>query len=227
MISFKGAHFPKEVILYAVFFYVRYAVSYRDLEEILAERGVKVDHATLNRWVVNYSPALALKAKNRKRAIATSWRMDESYIKVKGQWVYLYRAVDKFGDTIDFMLSERRDEAAATKFFKQAIDANGLPVKVVMDKSGANQAGLENINFLLMLAGLICFTEICQVKYLNNLIEQDHRFIKKITQPMMGFKAFHSARATIEGIETAHMIRKGQLTDDNIPAYQQFMALAG
>ena len=154
--------------------------------------------------------------------------MDETYVKVKGQWVYLYRAVDKFGDTVDFMLSEQRDEAAATTtFFKQAINNNGFPHKVVMDKSGANYAGLENINMLLMLAGLISFIEICQVKYLNNLIEQDHRFIKKITKPMMGFKAFHSAKATIDGIETAHMIRKGQLSDENIPAYKQFMALAG
>lgn len=151
MINFKGAHFPKDVILYAVFFYVRYAVSYRDLEEILEERGVKVDHATLNRWVINYSSSLALAAKSRKRTVATSWRMDETYIKVKGEWVYLYRAVDKFGDTLDFMLSEHRDEEAATAFFKQAIDANGLPKKVVMDKSGANYAGLENINILLML----------------------------------------------------------------------------
>jgi putative transposase len=227
MVSFKGTHFPKDVILYAVYFYVRYAVSYRDLEDILAERGVKVDHATLNRWVISYSPALALEAKNRKRAVATSWRLDETDIKVKGEWVYLYRAVDKFGDTVDFMLSEKRDEAAATAFFRQAIDGNGFPHKVVMDKSGANHAGLENMNCLLMLAGLISFIEICQVKYLNNLIEQDHRFIKKITKPMMGFKAFYSARATIEGIETAHMIRKGQLTEESIPAYQQFLALAG
>ena len=166
-------------------------------------------------------------AKKRKRTVATSWRMDETYVKVKGQWVYLYRAVDKFGDTIDFMVSEHRDEAAATAFFKQTIDANGFPSKVVMDKSGANYAGIENINMLLMLAGLICFIEICQVKYLNNLIEQDHRFIKKITKPMMGFKAFYSAQATIDGIETAHMILKGQLSEENIPAYKQFMALAG
>lgn len=96
-----------------------------------------------------------------------------------------------------------------------------------MDKSGANYAGLENINILLMLAGLLSFIEIFQVKYLNNVVEQDHRFIKKITKPMMGFNAFHSAKATIDGIETAHMIRKGQLTDENIPAYKQFMALAG
>ena len=159
--------------------------------------------------------------------MVTTGRMDEINIKVKGEWVYLYWAVDKFGDTVDFMLSDHRGEAAATAFFKQAIDANGFPNKVVMDKSGANYAGLENINMLLMLAGLISFVEILQVKYLNNLIEQDHRFIKKITNPMMGFKAFHSAKATIDGIETAQMIRKGQLSDENIPTYKQFIALAG
>ena len=125
------------------------------------------------------------------------------------------------------MLSERRDEVAATAFFKQAIDANGFPKKGVMDKSGANYGGLENINFLLMLAGLISFVEILQVKYLNNLIEQDHRFIKKITNPMMGFKTFYSAKATIDGIETVHMSRKRQLSEENIPAYKQFIALAG
>ena len=133
----------------------------------------------------------------------------------------------KSGDTVDFMLSERRDEAAAAAFFKQTIDANGFPNKVVMDKSGANYEGLENINMLLMLAGLISFVEILQVNYLNNLIEQDRRFIKKITNPMMGFKAFYSAKATLEGIETAHMIRKGQLSEGNMSAYKQFMALAG
>jgi putative transposase len=203
MISFKGTRFPKDVILYAAFFYVRYGFSYRDLEAIMEERGVKVDHSTLNRWVIQYPSSLALAAKKLKRA------------------------VDKFGDTIDFMLSEHRDEEAATAFFKQAINANGFPNKVVMDKSGANYAGFKNINMLLMLAGLISFVEILQVKYLNNLIEQDHRFIKKITNPMMGFKDFHSAKATIDGIETAHMIRKGQLSNENIPAYKQFMALAG
>ena len=128
-------------------------VSYRDLEEIMAERDV----TTLNRWVIDYSPFIAAEAKKRKRPVASSWRMDETYVTVKGQWVYLYRAVDKFGATIDFMVSERRDEAAATAFFKQAIDANGFPNKVVMDKSGANYAGLENINMLLKLAGLISF----------------------------------------------------------------------
>jgi putative transposase len=124
---------------------------------------------------------LALVAKKIKRAVATSWRIDETFIKVKGEWVYLYRAFDKFGDTVDFVLSEPRDERAATAFFKQAI--------------GANYAGLKNIKILLMLAGLISFVEILRVKYLNNLIKQDHRFIKKITNPMMEFKTFHLAKA--------------------------------
>ena len=116
MISFSGCHFPKEAILYAVFFYVRYGVSYRDLEEIMAERGVDVDHTTLNRWVIKYAPLIATEAQRRKSGTSTSWRMDETYIKVKGKWMYYYRAIDKFGKTLDFMLSEQRDEAAATAF---------------------------------------------------------------------------------------------------------------
>jgi len=153
LVSFKGAQFPKDVILYAVFFYVRYGVSSRDLEEIMEERGVDVDYATLNRWVIRYSPAIAVEAKSKKRTTNGPWRMDETYIKVKGEWAYLYRALDGTGDTLDFMLSEKRDEEAATQFVKQSINNNGFPGKVVMDKSGANYAGLANINLLLIIAG--------------------------------------------------------------------------
>ena len=203
MIDFKGYPYPKQAILYAVFFYVRYAISYRDLEEIMAERGVKVDHSTLNRWVVELSPIIAAQAQKRKQKAATSWRMDETYIKVKGKWTYYYRAVDKFGKTLGFMLSAKRDEAAATAFFARKIGNNGFPDKVVIDKSGANLAGLENMNCLLMLNGWYWLIEVLQVKYLNNIIEQDHRFIKKVTKQMKGSKSFISASARLDGIEVA------------------------
>ena len=193
VVEFKGVHFPKSVILHAVFFYVRYPVSYRELQEILAERGIAVDHATLNRWVVRYSPQIAATAQIRKRRAANSWRVDETYIKVRGQWVYLYRAVDRNGQTLDFMLSERRDLAAARRFFKMAITANGVPERVVIDKSGANLAGLQAVNAILKFAGTGRIIEIRQIKYLNNILEQDHRFIKRLTKPMMGFKALWSA----------------------------------
>ena len=208
MIDFKGTQFPKAVILHAVFFYVRYAVSYRDLEEIMAERGVTVDYATLNRWVVKFSPLIAANAQSRKRATANSWRMDETYIRVRGKWTYLYRAVDQEGQTLDFTLSERRDLAAAGRFFKQGIGTNGVPDRVFIDKSGANLAGLMAVNVILKFTGAGQIVTIRQVKYLNNNLEQDHQFIKRITGPMMGFKAFHTAAATLAGIEVAHIIRK-------------------
>ena len=225
-IDFKGSHYPRDVILYAVFFYVRYAVSYRDLEEIMAERGVNVDHATLNRWVVKYSPTIAKTAQLRKQPAGQSWRMDETYIKVKGKWMYLYRAIDKYGKTLDFMLSKHRDKAAARRFFRRAIAVNGVPSRVVIDKSGANLAGLERINIGLKFSRTHRPIEILRVKYLNNIVEQDHRFIKKITRPMMGFKAFHSAAATIKGIEVAHMIRKQQFQSNHTSPFKQFASLA-
>ena len=226
MIEFKGVHYPKSVILHAAFFYLHYAVSYRDLEEIMAERGVKVDHATLNRWVVNFAPLIAALAQARKRPTATSWRMDETYIKVKGKWTFLCRAVERDGQTLDFLLSEHRDLSAARRFFKRAIGTNGMPDRIVIDKSGANLAGLQAVNVILKFTGNGRTIEVRQVKYLNNILEQDHRFIKRITGPMLGFKAFHSAAATIAGIETAHMIRKGQFAANGATAFQTFAELA-
>ncbi|MGU3401695.1 IS6 family transposase [Brucellaceae bacterium D45D] len=226
MVDFKGTHFPKSVILYAVFFYVRYAVSYRDLQEIMAERGVQVDHATLNRWVVRYSPQIADQAQKRKRPTSGSWRVDETYIKVKGKWTYLYRAVDRDGQTLEFMLSERRNLSAARRFFKKTIASNGVPHKIVIDKSGANLAGVQAVNNILKLTGTGEMIEILQVKYLNNILEQDHRFIKRVTKHMLGFKAFHSASATIAGIEVAHMIRKNQFANDNRSPFKVFVELA-
>lgn len=227
LISFKGAHYPISVILYAVYFYVRFGVSYRDLEEIMAERGVVVDHATLNRWVEKYAGVIANEAHRRKAPTGRSWQVDETYVKVKGRWMYLYRAVDKCGRTLDFMLSERRDEAAATVFFAKAIPSNGCQDKVVIDKSGSNAAGLFNMNCLLVMYDWYWSIDVLQVKYLNNIIEQGHRFIKKITRPMQTFKSFKSAAATLAGIEVAHMIRKGQFNRSGLSGFEQFAELAG
>ena len=150
--------------------------------------------------------------------------MDETYIKVKGRWCYLYRAVDKLGDTIDFMLSKKRDFKAAKRFFNKAIGFNGQPEKVTIDKSGANNLALKRINKSRPDHHKI---EIRQIKYLNNIVEQDHRFIKRITNHMMGFKSFNSACVTIAGIELHHMLRKNQHADStNSSVFEQFYALA-
>jgi putative transposase len=229
-ISFKWKHFQKGMILMAVRWYVAYALSYRNIEELMAERGASVDHSTLNRWVVEYAPLLEDSfRRHHKKSTGSSWRMDETYIKVKGEWYYLYRAVDKEGQTIDFMLSKNRDREAAERFLEKAIGYSGIPDKVTIDKSGANKAGLEAINLqleiLLMWTGQ--FFEIRQIKYLNNVVEQDHRAVKRIVNPMMGFKAFESAEATLAGIELYHMLRKGQHRHAaNLPIFEQFYALA-
>jgi putative transposase len=232
MISFKWRHFQKEIILLVVRWYLSYALSYRDIEEMMLERGIKVDHSTINRWVVCYAPLLENEfRKSYKRKVGSSWRMDETYIKIKGVWHYLYRAVDKEGKTIDFMLSKNRDEASAKAFFIKAIGSSGLPEKVTIDKCGANNAGLNAINlqliiFALMGAALLQIN-IRKIKYLNNIVEQDHRGIKRIINPMLGFKAFHSAEATLAGIELYRMLRKSQhINAEKSTAFEQFYALA-
>ena len=208
--------------------YVSYSLSYRDIEELMLERGTKVDHSTLNRWVIEYSPLLENEfRKNHKKKTGRSWRMDETYIKVKGEWNDLYRAVDQEGNTIEFMLSKNRDESAAKAFFTQAIGSSGLPDKITIDKSGANKAGINAINLQLIIFSLLgCALmqiDIRQIKYLNNIVEQDHRGIKRITKPMMCFKAFHSSEATLAGIELYRMLKKGQhVYAKNSTAFEQF-----
>ena len=177
----------------------------------LAERGVVVDHATLNRWVVRYASGLATVAQRRKATTAPSWRLDETYVKVRSDWCYLYRAVDRNGQTLDFMLSEHRDETAALRFLAKAICSNGLSRSCAIDRSGANIAGLKGMNAALREVGSDRRIRVYQSKYLNNIVEQDHRGVKRRISPMSNFKSFKSATATLDGIETAHMIRKGQL----------------
>lgn len=225
MISFKGAQYPKDVILFTVFFYVRYRVSYRDLVEIITERRLPVDHTTLNRWVTRYSGAIAEAARRRKGPCDRSWRMDETYIKVKGAWIYLHRAVDEHGKTLDFMLSRHRNKPAATKVFASMFEVNGLPRKIVINKRSAETTGIKAINKMLKDFGCPIPTEMVRRKYLNDIVEQGHRFIKRRTRPMLGFKAFASAATTLDGIEVSHMIRKGQLTPGHCP-FQQSAELA-
>ncbi len=147
-------------------------------------------------------------------------------MKVKGEWVYLYRAVDRFGKTLDIMLSKRRNKPAATKFFARALEVYGLPRKIVIDKSGANTADIKAINKMLKGFGCPIPIEMVRRKYLNNIIEQDHRFIKRRIRPMQGFKSFDSTASTLAGIELVNIIRKGQFTPGLSP-FQQFSQLSG
>ena len=202
----KRLHYPLEVMLVCVRWYAAYPLSLRHIEEMMAERGVFVDHATVHRWALKILPVLAAVFRRRKRSVGTSWRMDETYIKVAGQWKYLYRAVDRDGDTIDFLLRAKRDCAAARCFLERAIDLHGVPEKITIDKSGANTAAIQSVQ-----ADSGADIELRQSKYLNNIVEQDHRAIKRIVRPMLGFKSFRCARILIAGIETMHMIRKGQI----------------
>jgi len=219
----KRLHYPLDVILLCVRWYVAYSLSLRNLEEMMAERGFEVDHSTVHRWVIKLVPLFEKAFRKHKRPVGKSWRMDETYVKVSGDWKYLYRAVDKAGQTVDFLLRAHRDKAAARRYFEKAIDHNGAPETVTMDKSGANLAALQGIN-----AERETPIKIRQVKYLNNIVEQDHRAIKRIIKPMMGFKDFRCARIILSGIETMHMIRKGQMKTEHgthQSAAEQFYSL--
>ena len=224
-ISFKGAHFPQEMILTCVRWYVAYPLSARHVEELMQERGVSVDHSTVNRWVVKYSPQLEEAFHRRKRSVWLSWRLDETYIRVKGEWKYLYRAVDKTGQTIDFLLTEQRDEHAAKCFLSKAIRRHGVPATITIDGSEANAAAIRHYNAAYGTAIVIR-----QVKYLNNIVEQDHRAVKRVTRPMLGFKSFDAAQCTLAGVELMPMLKKKQMVveggAESLTAAEQFYSLA-
>ena len=212
-------HYPLEVMLVRARCYAAYPLSFRNIEEMMAERGVFVDHATLHRWSIKMLPVLTAMFRRRKRPVGRSWRMDETYVRIRGQWKYQYWAVDRDGDTVDFLLRAKRDRAPSRAFFERAIDLHDVPEKITIDKSGANTAAITS--------GLPI--EMRQSKYLNSVVEQDHRTVKRITRPMLGFKTFRCARILIAGIEVMHMIRKGQLGDIKdrpSSAANQFYSLA-
>jgi putative transposase len=204
--AIRRMHYPLEVMLTCVRCYVPYPLSLRHIEEMMHERGVFVDHTTVHRWAIKIVPVLAAVFRRRMRPVGRSWRMDETYVKIAGQWQYLYRDVDRDGHTIDFLLRAKRDAAAARRFLERAIALHGEPARITIDKSGANTAAIDE--YATEHDAQIVLR---QSKYLNNIVEQDHRAIKRIVRPMLGFKCERCARVLISGIETMHMIRKGQL----------------
>ncbi len=206
----KGRHFQAEIIVLCLRWYLRYSLSYRDLEEMMAERGLKVDHSTIVRWVLVYAPELEKRVKPQLKPTNDSWKVDETYLKVKGEWWYQYRAIDSDGQTIEFFLSAKRD-AAAQAFFEKALGAPHTvsPRVINVDKNAAYPKAVDRLKTNQQQLPQEC--ELRQVKYLNNLIEQDHRFIKGLTKPGAGFFSFETAQCTLAGYETMNMIRKGQM----------------
>ncbi len=232
---FKWRHFEAEIILLCVRWYLRYSLSYRDLEEMMLERGLSVDHTTIYRWVQRYAPELEKRCRPHLKACNDSWRVDETYIKIKKTWMYLYRAVDSEGNTLEFLLSPTRDAEAAKRFLVKALHATACsapqarpvqeqvaqptttadsnptqsaPRVINVDKNAAYPKAIADLKAGGTLPESV---ELRQVKYLNNLIEQDHRFIKRLVKPGMGYFSFETAGRTLQGYEVMHMIRKGQV----------------
>jgi len=207
---FKWRHFEPSLILLCVRWYCRYQLSYRDVEGMMRERGLEVDHSTVFRWVQRYAPEINKRMRQHLKMSGTSYRVDETYIKVGNSCKYLYRAVDKEGQTIEFMLSAKRDVSAAKRFFKKMMraDHRRLPFSISVDKNAAYPEAFTTSQ-AEKIVPKDC--KLRRVKYLNNVIEQDHRFIKKKVRASQCFKSFHTAERTLEGIEAVNMIRKGQV----------------
>jgi IS6 family transposase len=236
---FKWRHFQAEIILLCVRWYLRYTLSYRDIEEMMRERGLSVDHTTIFRWIQAYAPELEKRCRPHLKTCTDSWKVDETYIKVKNVWMYLYRAVDSQGKTLEFLLSPARDAEAAKRFFLKALscfagseshlhpieekvaqlalpaDRNAsrpVPRVINVDKNAAYPKAIAD----LKASGVLpAWVELRQIKYLNNLVEQDHRFIKRLVKPGMGFFSFETAWRTLQGYEAMNMIRKGQVQGVN------------
>jgi transposase-like protein len=208
-VEFKWKHYQPDIILLTVRWYLRYSLSFRDLVEMMEERGLSIAHTTIMRWVHQYGPELDERVRRHLQSTNDSWRVDETYVKVKGQWLYLYRAVDSEGNTIDFYLSESRDKQAAKRFFKKALAFSHVskPRVITVDKNLAYPIAIQELKEEKQMPEGI---QLRQVKYLNNIVEQDHRFIKKRIRPMLGLKSLRTAKRIIAGIEAMHMIKKGK-----------------
>ncbi|USK83141.1 IS6 family transposase [Peribacillus asahii] len=208
-VEFKWKHYQPDIILLTVRWYLRYSLSFRDLVEMMKERGLSMAHTTIMRWVHQYGPELDERVRRHLKSTNDSWRVDETYVKVKGQWMYLYRAVDSEGNTIDFHLSKARNKQAAKRFFKKALAFSHVskPRVITVDKNPAYPIAIQEVKEEKQMPEGI---QLRQVKYLNNIVEQDHRFIKKRIRPMLGLKSLRTAKRMIAGLEAMHMIKKGQ-----------------
>ncbi len=223
--SFKWRHFAPEIILLCVRWYLRYALSYRDLVEMMNERGLSIHHTTIYRWVQEYAPEIDKRSRPYLKKTNDSWRVDETYVKVRGKWMYLYRAVDSKGQTIDFLLNQTRSSRAAKRFFRKALGRSHItkPRIINVDKNAAYIGAVNDLKQKKLLS------EKCKrrpTKYMNNIVEQDHRFIKRRVKPGLVFSTFLTAWRTIQGYEMMNMIRKGQIKGagkGNIQAQTQFI----
>jgi IS6 family transposase len=207
---FKWRRYAPDIILLCVRWYCRYALSYRDVEEMMRERRLTVDHVTVFRWVQRYAPEINRRMRPYLKMSGASYRLDETYVKVGTEWKYLYRAVDSAGQTIEFMLSAKRDVSAAKRFVKKLMraDHRRLPFTIGTDKHASYpEAFAASVKEKVLPSDC----KLRRVKYLNNIIEQDHRSIRKRWRAMQCFRSFHTAERTIEGVEAAHMMRKGQV----------------
>ncbi|MGB7340127.1 MAG: IS6 family transposase [Phototrophicaceae bacterium] len=223
--AFKWHHYEGEIMLLCVRWYLRYSLSYRDLEEMMSERGLSVVHITIYGWVQRFAPELEKRMRPRLKKSNDSWRVDETYVKVRGKWMYLYRAVDSQSQTLDFLLNQNRSKWAAKRFFRKVLGQSHVshPRVITVDKNAAYPP-IDDLKEDKLLS------EKCQYrtsKYLNNMIEQDHRFIKRRVKPGLGFASYQTAWRTLQGYEAMNMIRKGQVTGVekyNSQAQNQFIA---
>src|SRR5262245_50297340 len=204
---FKGRHFDRQIVILCVRWYLSYPLSGRNLVDMMGERGLSLAHTTILRWVQRYVPEFEKRWRRFLRPVGGSWRCDETYIRVKGAWVYLYRAVDKSGQTVDFYLSQKRDVNAAKTFLRKAMKRNRVPTKITLDAYAASHRAVQELKRAGELPRRV---KIRSSRYLNNTVEQDHRRVKRRVRPMLGFKRFDNAVVTISGLELAEQIKTGQ-----------------
>lgn len=195
---------------------------------MMAERGIAMNHSTVHRWVLYFSPKLLERFNRKKRQVVQKWNLDETYIRVKGQWMYLNRAIDKNGDTVEFYFSKERDLTVSKRFIRKALGRHGRPIRITIDGNQTNRTAIMQCDAEDRLKRSGKPISIRSSKYLNNYIEQDHRRVKRRIRAMLGFKSELAAAITLAGIELIHMIRKEQGQFTNVmeaTLKQQFNAL--